>query len=344
FCYTCGTLMVAFSSPDIEGLLFPAIALIAVGGIVFLITNMQVANLFGNKRSTIITLYNGAFDSSSVVFLLVKVLYEAGLQLRTIFLFISCLSVLHILRTYILLPRTQIPYPLPEGYTYGASGQKFGLIRYVEANASQKQALAAAGGTEEDKAEEDKAVGQEETETIDALNVPLNEQKEPDAEGKEEEEEEEVPSFRRCVLSTLFFSNLFWLSVMQLRHYMFIGTLNPMLGLLAKGNMGLVSQYTNAFAVTQFFGIFCAPWNGLLMDRHKRKAKTTDAASDSVASNRLADMKSTVLSLAVTAMQCVLFSVCAAIPVLTVQYVTFILQVINRSFMYGGNAAFIAIT
>uniref|UniRef100_UPI00398F4489 equilibrative nucleobase transporter 1-like n=1 Tax=Pristiophorus japonicus TaxID=55135 RepID=UPI00398F4489 len=80
------------------------------------------------------------------------------------------------------------------------------------------------------------------------------------------------------------------------------------------------------------------------MDRHKRKTKTTDAASDSVASNRLADMKSTVLSLAVTAMQCVLFSVCAAIPVLTVQYVTFILQVINRSFMYGGNAAFIAIT
>lgn len=33
----------------------------------------QVGNLFGKYRSIIITLYNGAFDSSSAVFLIVKV-------------------------------------------------------------------------------------------------------------------------------------------------------------------------------------------------------------------------------------------------------------------------------
>lgn len=32
-----------------------------------------------------------------------------------------------------------------------------------------------------------------------------------------------------------------------------------------------VSTYTNAFAITQFFGVLCAPWNGLLMDRLKQK-------------------------------------------------------------------------
>lgn len=32
-----------------------------------------------------------------------------------------------------------------------------------------------------------------------------------------------------------------------------------------------MSQYINAFAITQLCGVFCAPWNGLLMDRHKRK-------------------------------------------------------------------------
>lgn len=32
-----------------------------------------------------------------------------------------------------------------------------------------------------------------------------------------------------------------------------------------------VSEYTNAFAFTQLCGVLCAPWNGLLMDRHKRK-------------------------------------------------------------------------
>lgn len=34
---------------------------------------LQVANLFGLRRSTIITLYNGAFDSSSALFLVIKV-------------------------------------------------------------------------------------------------------------------------------------------------------------------------------------------------------------------------------------------------------------------------------
>lgn len=33
-----------------------------------------------------------------------------------------------------------------------------------------------------------------------------------------------------------------------------------------------VSQYTNAFAVTQLCGVLCAPWNGIIMDRHKGKA------------------------------------------------------------------------
>ncbi|KAL0176589.1 hypothetical protein M9458_028919, partial [Cirrhinus mrigala] len=56
-----------------------------------------------------------------------------------------------------------------------------------------------------------------------------------------------------------------------------------------------------------------------------------------------ADLKATILSLSLTALQCVLFSVCAATPILPLQYLTFILQVLNRSFLYGGNAAFISV-
>lgn len=50
---------------------------------------------------------------------------------------------------------------------------------------------------------------------------------------------------------------------------------------------------------------------------------------------------SMVPSLALTSLLCLGFSVCASIPVLSLQYVTFILQVISRSFLYGGNAAFL---
>lgn len=51
-------------------------------------------------------------------------------------------------------------------------------------------------------------------------------------------------TFRECLLSRLFVWHLIWLSVMQLRHYLFIGTLNPMLQRLTEGEPSL-GKHTN---------------------------------------------------------------------------------------------------
>lgn len=300
FLYTMGTLMVAFSSSVLSNLLFPAMAFVAVGGILFLMTNMQVGNLFGARRSTVITLYNGAFDSSSALFLVIKLLHEVGVSLRASFLFLSACSAIHVLRTFFLLPRKLIPYPLPEHYTYGIS---CGQSKSLRLEPSSENGIIKA--SDETPLETD--------------NLP-----------KEK-------TFRECLLSRFFFWHLVWLSVMQLRHYLFIGTLNPMLQRLTVGEPSLVSQYINAFAVTQLCGVLCAPWNGLIMDRHKGRPRAHGE------SEREADLKASVLSLALTAFQCLLFSLCATIPSLPLQYATFILQVLNRSFLYGGNAAFISV-
>lgn len=48
-----------------------------------------------------------------------------------------------------------------------------------------------------------------------------------------------VASFRSCVLSWFFLWHVVWLSIMQLRHYLFIGTLNPMLNRLANNDPDL---------------------------------------------------------------------------------------------------------
>eukprot|EP00066_Takifugu_rubripes_P005941 XP_003970377.1 PREDICTED: solute carrier family 43 member 3-like [Takifugu rubripes] len=300
--YTTATLMLAFGNPALSNLLFPALSFLAVGGIMFLITNMQVGNLFGSRRSTIITLYNGAFDSSSALLLVIKLLYESGISLRASFLFLSACGVIHLLRTFFLLPKKFIPYPLPDDYTYGITCGK-SQTRNIE-------------NIEEKSSTED---GLEET--------PLN----------RSVPQTQVKSFRQCFLSWFFLWHMVWLSVMQLRHYFFIGTLNPMLQHLTKGDPSLVSRYTNAFAITQLCGVLCAPWNGLIMDRHKGKPR---AAGES---EREADLRASVLSLFLTALQCVFFSVCATTAYLPLQYLTFILQVINRSFLYGGNAAFISV-
>ncbi|XP_075357800.1 equilibrative nucleobase transporter 1 isoform X2 [Mycteria americana] len=252
--YTGGTLLVAFSTPELAVLLFPAMSMLSVGGILLILTNMQVGNLFGKYRSIIITLYNGAFDSSSAIFLIIKVLYERGLSLRAMFLFMAACSAWHLLRTLFLMPRTRVPYPLPPAYSYG--------LRCPGRSQSYR--------TYEEKRPPGEA-GAEET--------PLE------------------PSAPR------------------------------------------VSTYTNAFAFTQLCGVLCAPWNGFILDRHKR-GKTPRAEG---ARGALADLQASVLSLVVTVTQCVLFSICAAVPVLPVQFATFVLQVLSRSFLYGGNAAFLAI-
>lgn len=299
--YTLGFLMLALSTAAFSYLLYPAISLVAVGGILFLMTNMQVGNLFGARRSTIITLYNGAFDSSSALFLVIKLLHEVGVSLQASFFFLCACSVLHLLRTFFLLPRKHIPYPLPDEYTYGITCGKSKAL-----NLEQTQDYA--------------HKTREETVTLNT-DDPVKQEK----------------SFRECLMSRLFVLHLLWLSVMQLRHYLFIGTLNPMLQRLTEGEPSLVSRYINAFAITQLCGVLCAPWNGLIFDRHKGKPR---AAGES---EQEADLRASILSLFLTALQCVLFSVCAATPYLPLQYLTFILQVLNRSFLYGGNAAFLSV-
>ncbi|XP_071664747.1 equilibrative nucleobase transporter 1 isoform X3 [Patagioenas fasciata] len=237
--YTGGTLLVAFSTPALAVLLFPAMSMLSVGGMLLILTNTQVGNLFGKYRSIIITLYNGAFDSSSAIFLIVKVLYERGLSLRTMFLFMAACSAWHLLRTLFLMPRSRIPYPLPPAYNYGlrCPGRSQSYRTYEEKRPPEET------GPEETPLEPSAPTG--------AGDVP-------------------TVSFRACVCSALFAWHVVWLSVMQLRHYLFIGTLNPLLQHLARGDTRLVSTYTNAFAVTQLCGVLCAPWNGFILDRHKR--------------------------------------------------------------------------
>uniref|UniRef100_A0A9L0IDZ4 Solute carrier family 43 member 3 n=1 Tax=Equus asinus TaxID=9793 RepID=A0A9L0IDZ4_EQUAS len=302
FLYTTATLTIAFTSAESALLLFLAMPMLTVGGILFLITNLQVGNLFGKHRSTIITLYNGAFDSSSAVFLL---LYEQGVSLRASFLFFSVFSVWHVGCTFLLLPRGHIPYPLPPNYCYGLCSGR------------------------DSREEEQKTVESKELEGQSEFVSPKEEIPDPG-------QQKELHSFWSYAFSRRFAWHLMWLSMIQLWHYISIGTLNSLLTTLAK-----VSIYTNVFAITQFFGVLCAPWNGLLMDplkqRYQKKGSKTGFSASAVA------LCSTVPSLALTSLLCLGFALCASVPVLPLQYVTFILQVISRSFLYGGNAAFLTL-
>ncbi|XP_027716145.1 solute carrier family 43 member 3 [Vombatus ursinus] len=322
FLYAGATLLVAVSSAGTAPMLFAAFPMLAVGGILFLLTNLQVGNLFDKHRSTIITLYNGAFDSSSAIFLIIKLLYERGLTLQISFFILCAFSIWHLIRTFFLMPRGHIPFPLPPNYSYGGTC-------FLSIGCSRR--------AERSQGTEDEEVKKEKVELRQEANGPsLAVQQE-----MAKTDESDPRSFRCCVLSWRFFWHLIWLSSMQLWHYLFIGTLNPMLNHLADGKQHLVSTYTNAFAITQLFGVLCAPWNGFLLDRLKKKYQ--QEARKKGFPESMADLHSTFPSLVVTSLLCLSFSICASIPILKLQYFTFILQVISRSFLYGGNAAFITL-
>lgn len=50
---------------------------------------------------------------------LLQLLYEKGVSLRASFIFLSVCSAWHVGRTFLLMPRGHIPYPLPPNYSYG---------------------------------------------------------------------------------------------------------------------------------------------------------------------------------------------------------------------------------
>ncbi|XP_035032430.2 equilibrative nucleobase transporter 1 isoform X4 [Hippoglossus stenolepis] len=119
--YTTGTLLITLSNAETSVLLYPGLSSLIVAGTMLYITNAQVGNLFHSYRSTTITIYNGAFEASAAVCLIVKLLYERGVSLQTSFLFLTLCNIIHCVRTIFLMPRRHIPYPLPETYTYGVS-------------------------------------------------------------------------------------------------------------------------------------------------------------------------------------------------------------------------------
>ncbi|CAG2172806.1 unnamed protein product [Oppiella nova] len=91
---TGGSIFLCLTNSERPYLLFPAVTLLCLGGVPLRIANMQFANLYPKKRSTIISLYSGAFCASAVVFVALKYLYDMGLTYYsvTLLLVISSLS------------------------------------------------------------------------------------------------------------------------------------------------------------------------------------------------------------------------------------------------------------
>ena len=115
-----GFLLAAFTKPLISSfLLFIAFPLISFGGVGVLVTNLAIAGFSEGFKGTIINLICGSMNSSSIVFLIVKFLYKLDIKLDHIFYFLSILSLLFHIRTFLLMPKNTLPSELQSDYKYG---------------------------------------------------------------------------------------------------------------------------------------------------------------------------------------------------------------------------------
>ena len=96
--FLTGCLVLAIAMAEQSFLVYIAMICICVGGILFFVTNLQTGNLFPKHRSSIIALISGSVDSSSAVCLFVKLAYDGGCSLKSIFLVYSSLTAYQLFR------------------------------------------------------------------------------------------------------------------------------------------------------------------------------------------------------------------------------------------------------
>ncbi|XP_055900314.1 equilibrative nucleobase transporter 1-like isoform X1 [Biomphalaria glabrata] len=109
--FMIGAFMIAGVTNDTPWLIFPGLSCAAFGGIAFLTTNYQIANLFTVGRGAVVGILNGAFDSSDGIQLMIKFGYESGVSRRTSFLVLACTHTLTFVSTCFFLPKDFIHAP-----------------------------------------------------------------------------------------------------------------------------------------------------------------------------------------------------------------------------------------
>ena len=89
---------------------------------------MPIGNLFPKVRAIVITVINGLFGSSSIVFVVFKQAYESGTTWKAIFLWYTLATLFCFFRTFLLMPKGIIPFVIPEDFQIGLSSYKGDLI------------------------------------------------------------------------------------------------------------------------------------------------------------------------------------------------------------------------
>ena len=303
FFFVASCLAVAFSTPQISWVLYPAMITLASSGWLLYISALQTANLFPRFRGTIVNIINGALDASLVIFSIVKAAYQAGISLKAIFLFMGiAFGIFALIRTFLLMPKMVLPYEVPDDFSYGIS-------EYCKGTKSSSR-----------------RTSEEEALLLDQ-KVVANSKKNGDNKLHSNDKDTNAPKLKEAILNSLYILGTFSMVVQWFRCSFFIEALNGSLKFMLPHNPKLVSYDVSLFGYIQVTAILFAPLNGAIFDTSLYFFSKRDDLSSTQAK-----LKSLVIVCLFASTCSIIYSIFSLIDNPGLEYVSFILYVLADTF------------
>uniref|UniRef100_A0A8C4EZ08 Solute carrier family 43 member 1b n=1 Tax=Dicentrarchus labrax TaxID=13489 RepID=A0A8C4EZ08_DICLA len=329
FAASCAMIAAAAYDPEVLSvLIFLAVSFNGFGGICLTFTSLTLPNMFGNVRSTILSLMIGSYASSAVTFPGVKLIYDLGVSFRVIMWVWSGMACMVFLNCFLNWPAESFPAPEDIRYTKGELWNIRGKSSIQALSNPCRVVLDQ--DTEPEIAPDDHAM----------CNVCLC-----------------VCSVPLChsMCSPIFLWSLITMAMTQLRLIFFMGAMNKMLEfLVTHGDPNLseelqqeaeeqVGFYSSIFGSMQLLCLLTCPLIGYIMDwrmkeceEENAKTQTEKSQSDPPKRDRkIQKLTNAMRAFIFTNVLLVTFGIISMIDNMPLQVLAFVLHTIVRGFIHS---------
>lgn len=334
-CFALSMALIAVASYDpkvLSSIIFIAVSMNGFGGICLTFTSLTLPNMFGNVRSTILSLMIGSYASSAVTFPGIKLIYDVGVSFSVIFWLWAGFACLVFLNCFINWPGESFPGPEDIRYTT--------MVKLRDEVVDQKM-------TEESSFAQETPKEQEVTKQQPSTDEAPSDGTAAQSQGS--------PPFHRSVCSPIFLWSIITMAMTQLRVIFFMGAMNKMLEFLVthgdsnpseelvKEAEEKVNLYSSIFGTLQLLCLVSCPLIGYIMDWRMKECEDVVNSAEGEKSpsgppkrdRKIQKLTNAIRAFILTNTLLVIFGIISLIDNLPVQVVSFVLHTAVRGFIHS---------